>query len=191
MTSPITVPFGTSNTEKNGAFTIVHAQATIYESYEHVPAATKVQPHRVAFMVRRWDGKDGFPGGMVDPTDRSLRAAACRELREEINFKATQRSLQPLVSHQINDRLTVHAFHLDLGLVPVKKLRSIMRSSINASHFGSEGTLMMVHLENYKNSKGEINNGLVNTLRASNLASAVREELVALCETLNIDVSAV
>ncbi len=193
MTGPITVPFGTSATKKNAVFVIIHAQATIYENYTHVPDETKVQPHRVCFMVRRWDGKDGFPGGMVDTTDTSFVDAAIRELKEEINFPVEEgnHGLKSLISHQISEWLTVHAFHLDLGFVPTRVLRDIVRDSVDAEHFGSEGTLMMVHLENYKNSKGEVNNGLVNTLRASNLASAVREELIELCRRLGIEVPAV
>lgn len=193
MTSPITVPFGTSTTKKNAVFVIIHGRATIYENYNHVPAETKVLPHRVAFMVRRWDGKDGFPGGMVDATDASFVDAAIRELKEEINFPVEEgnHGLQPLVSHQVNDWLTVHAFHLNLGLVPTHVLRDIVRDSVDAEHFGSEGSLMLVHLENYKNSKGEINNGLIHTIGASNLASAVREELIELCQHFGIEVPAV
>lgn len=50
-----------------------------------------------------WSGHVAFPGGRVDPSDASARAAAIRELQEETGFDAS-RGLEPI--GRLSDRLT-------------------------------------------------------------------------------------
>lgn len=174
--------------EKQAAFTVITARATIYQDYTHVPKETRAMDHNVAVMMNRWDGRIGFPGGNVDPTDRTLAHAAVRELREELGYEADIAALVPLRSDVINDFITVHAFHLDLGKVPFERLLEILRDGIGAEHAIAEGTPFWAHLENYKNKDQVINNGLIHLVWSSNLVSAVHEELVEVCGKLGIHV---
>ena len=58
--------------------------------------------------LRRQPGDIAFPGGMVEPEDRSERAAALRECQEEIGLDPqTARVLG-----RLDDRLTVQGFRL-------------------------------------------------------------------------------
>jgi 8-oxo-dGTP pyrophosphatase MutT (NUDIX family) len=138
-------------------------------------------------MMNRWDGRIGFPGGNVDKEDKSLAAAAIRELREELNFDAEVDDLEPLRSDVINDFITVHAFHLDLGKVPFRRIKNILIQGMKSEHVVAEGTPFAAHLENYRNGKGEINNGLIHLVNSTSLVSAVREELIAVCTKLGIE----
>lgn len=136
--------------------------APIYETYDQVPVETQVKDHCVAIMMNRWDGRIGFPGGNVDEGDESLAHAAARELREELNYLARPEDLVPLRSDVINEFITVHAFHLNLGKVPFKVIKRILSEGMKSEHVVAEGTPFAAHLENYRNGKGEINNGLRN-----------------------------
>ena len=182
------VEFGnTSITKRQGAFTVITAMAPIYETYDQVPVETQVKDHCVAIMMNRWDGRIGFPGGTVDKGDESLAHAAVRELREELNYLARPEDLVPLRSDVINEFITVHAFHLDLGKVPFKVIKRILSEGMKSEHVVAEGTPFAAHLENYRNGKGEINNGLIHLVNSTSLVSAVKEELIEVCVKLGIE----
>jgi len=185
------VEFGnTSITKRQGAFAVITAMAPIYETYDQVPVETQVKDHCVAIMMNRWDGRIGFPGGNVDEGDESLAHAAARELREELNYLARPEDLVPLRSDVINDFITVHAFHLDLGKVPFKTVKRILMNGMKSEHAVAEGTPFAAHLENYRNGKGVINNGLIHLVNSTSLVSAVKEELIAICVKLGIEIPA-
>lgn len=182
------VEFGnTSITKRQGAFAVITAMAPIYETYDQVPVETQVKDHCVTIMMNRWDGRIGFPGGNVDEGDESLAHAAVRELREELNYLARPKDLVPLRSDVINEFITVHAFHLDLGKVPFKVIKRILSEGMKSEHVVAEGTPFAAHLENYRNGKGEINNGLIHLVNSTSLVSAVKEELVEVCVKLGIE----
>lgn len=182
------VEFGnTSITERQAAFAVITAMAPIYETYDQVPVETQVKDHTVTIMMNRWDGRIGFPGGNVDKEDESLAHAAVRELREELNYLARPEDLVPLRSDVINEFITVHAFHLDLGKVPFKVIKRILSEGMKSEHVVAEGTPFAAHLENYRNGKGEINNGLIHLVNSTSLVSAVKEELVEVCVKLGIE----
>jgi ADP-ribose pyrophosphatase len=67
-------------------------------------------------LIQRADGSKewAFPGGMVDPTDPTISAAAVRELKEETGFSVTdlvKYSLGPVFSGYVDDsRNTDHAW---------------------------------------------------------------------------------
>lgn len=50
-----------------------------------------------------------------------------------------------------------------------------------------EGSPFWAHLENYKNGKGVVNNGLIHLVHSTSLVSAVKEELVEVCNKLGIE----
>jgi 8-oxo-dGTP pyrophosphatase MutT (NUDIX family) len=185
------VSFGdTTQTKRQGAFAVITARATIYENYDHVDQATRAKDHTVAIMMNRWDGRIGFPGGNVDESDKDLASAAKRELLEELNYECSVDQLVPLRSDVIGDFITVHAFHLDLGKVEFSRLTDILQAGIHAQHVIAEGTPFWAHLENYKNGKGAINNGLIHLVNSTSLVSAVKEELVEVCNKLGIEIPA-
>lgn len=187
-----TKKFGDISITKNqGAFTIITAVSTIFQDYDHVPKETRVKDHTVAIMMNRWDGRIGFPGGNVDELDQSLAHAAVRELKEELNYNASPEDLVPLRSDVINNKITVHAFHLHLGKVPFQDIKNILRNGINAEHAIAEGTPFAAHLENYKNSNGVTTSGLMYLINSSSLVSAVREELIEVCNKLKISLESI
>lgn len=170
------LPFGsTIEGAKQGCFLVLTAHAPIYERYPHVPAETQQTPHRVVFLVQRWDGLIGFPGGTVEAGE-SLEAALRRESLEEVNFDIGDLRPEPLCTHHIaSARFVVHAFHVDLGTVDVSRLKQISRDAIDADHFLSEGAPFWAHLADYGRGKGT-----AALLASTGLTSAVREELAAL-----------
>lgn len=182
------VSFGdTTQTKRHGAFAVITARATIYEHYNHVDQVTRAKDHTVALMMNRWDGRIGFPGGNVDASDKDLASAAKRELFEELNYECSVDQLVPLRSDVINEYITVHAFHLDLGKVEFSRLTDILKAGISAQHVIAEGSPFWAHLENYKNGKGVVNNGLIHLVHSTSLVSAVKEELVEVCNKLGIE----
>ena len=174
------VPFGTTVPgKKNAAFVVITMKSTVYENYDD-PNVDKNQQVNLAVMVHRWDGCQGFIGGMVDQGE-SLRDAAMREMMEEINLDIVSADqLEPLASHEL-DRLVVHAFHCDLGLRPTSFVRKLFADAVLAEHSIAEGVAIPVHLETYKWGKG-----LPRTLASNTLASAVKEELELVCDKLKI-----
>lgn len=185
------VSFGDlSQTKRHGAFTVITAKSRIYQNYDHVDQETRGKDHNVAIMMNRWDGRIGFPGGNVDESDAGLASAAVRELREELGFEAQARDLVRLRSDVIDEFITVHAFHLDLGVVPFDYLLEVLHNGVRAQHAIAEGTPFWAHLENYKNGKGVVNNGLIHLVNSTSLVSAVKEELIEVCNKLGIEVPA-
>ncbi len=72
-------------------------------SYQAVDIALVRRPD--VFLIRRADsGEWAFPGGFVDPTDKSLEAAASRELYEETGLTADKGSdLEYVTSLRVDD----------------------------------------------------------------------------------------
>ena len=63
---------------------------------------------RRAAGLRRQPGQIAFPGGMVEPADRSELAAALRESQEEIGLEPRDAR----ILGRLDDRLTVQGFRL-------------------------------------------------------------------------------
>lgn len=174
----IELPFGSEvEGTRNGVFLILTAKAPIYENHEHVPEATRPVPHRVMFMVQRWDGRVGFPGGTCEKGETRLEALK-REALEEVNVDLSTYGLETAIElcthHIVNAKFVVHAYVRDLGEVGTSTLKEISRRAVDADHFLSEGTPFWAHWADYGRGKGK--DAL---LKSSGLASAVREELEA------------
>lgn len=134
-------------------------------------------PHRVVFMVPRWDGRVGFPGGTCEKGETRLESLK-REALEEVNVDLSPYRLETtseLCTHHIVDaKFVVHAYVCDLGEVETSVRRGFSRLAIDADHFLSEGTPFWAHWADYGWGKGK---GAL--IKSSGLTSAVREELEA------------
>lgn len=134
----------------------------------------------VVIGTHRWDGLQGLIGGFCDAGE-TFPQTVVREVREEINLEITEAQLQPLATHELA-RVVVHAYHVDLGELPVEYLQLLVGSMARAKHLIAEGTPIVIHLKTYD----KWGKGLKRTLASNTLASAVKEELEILIAKLGI-----
>ncbi len=177
-----TLPFGTTvEGKKNGAFLALTFKSKIYKGYDD-PSVDEEQMVDLVFMNHRWDGLQGFIGGFVDGGE-TLEECAIREAKEEINIDVSGLKLEPLCTHEL-DRVVVHLYHLPYGEIDVSALKALLTSTMGAKHLVAEGNPILMHLKTYD----KWGKGLKNTINSNTLASAVKEELEALCKKLEISI---
>lgn len=86
----------------------------------------------------RFDGNLGFPGGLVDPGEDSIRALN-RELSEEMNLDLSKHSITEnsyIITHwSISKRLCLHFYALEVGL---DEIYEIEKRALLAKDYGSE-----------------------------------------------------
>lgn len=137
-----------------------------YTNLSKVPNPEEKIP--TILMINRWDGKIGFPGGHVDPGESPLEALK-RELLEEINYEVRK---EPTFVCRIEAPNTILHFYAQ-EIPDFKELKSIVRQSLAARHYGSEVTgVFLQHLKTYKDDKG-----LATFLQGSNLVYGVKQEI--------------
>lgn len=176
------VPFGTSVADKpQSVFVAVTVTCALWKGDTNIPANVRDEAWPFVFLFLRWDGRIGFLGGFLEK-DEHLRHRAMREAREEGNFVLSELGLIPICTHA-NDHNVMHLYQYDLGDVDLDTLRKYVRLTQKGKHTITEGTVFLAPLGTYPKGKG-----LPIILRSNQLATAVREELIALCKAMKIPV---
>lgn len=163
--------------ERMGVFCAVTAWSRIYRDYDGVPEAERNRLHAVVLMVDRWDGRVGFPGGLVGEGEAPLDALL-RELAEEVGEGLRLPGMAPLVAHESGGML-LRLYLVELGVVDPDDLLSILSRAAHARDALAEGFAVWRHFADYGGRRG------LPTLRAANnLAPAVGEEIDAVAAAL-------
>ncbi len=102
------IPFGQTNPDKtNAVFLAIYVDAISPWKYfkdeiRHISCPALI-------MIDRWDGRMGFPGGTVEPSEPLLDALV-REIKEEIGINIKPDKTHPVVSHE--GRIVTHLYGL-------------------------------------------------------------------------------
>lgn len=159
----------------NKGFPLYKGYQNLSDVESKVPSPETLIP--TLLMINRWDGKIGFPGGHIDPGETPLGALK-RELLEEMGYLLVK---EPRFISRIDAPNTILHFYA-LEVPDFKELRSIVRDSLKAEHYGSEVTgVFLQHLKTYRDNKG-----LATFLQGSSLVYGVKEEIASLVEYLNL-----
>ncbi len=149
--------FGTNpNGCAQSVFLALHTKHQVYADSEALPQEYRDLYIPLLFLLNRWDGLVGFPGGNVDPGE-DLVTALLREVEEEINVTLQARDLTPIASFEVVGRNRVtHLYAADMGFA---FMRFAMSRASEAKDFLTEttGTFlahMMMNTGGYKGVKG-------------------------------------
>lgn len=133
---------GRPDNKKDMVFCLIYTdKAQPYIGYEQmadgVPDTVNVPTVLLQF---RWSGDIGFPGGNVDPEDKTLEDAVVRECLEEINYRIDKKKLFPLATFSDGKR-NISSFTYK---VTEAELLKVYSASCNAKHFRAEncGSIM-------------------------------------------------
>jgi hypothetical protein len=118
-------------------------------------------------MNMRLDGTQGFPGGMVDEGE-TLRQAAVREIKEEINTYVSEDDLVPVVTLAYSEDLNTHLFSCEISQ---ELMNNIKHNYLLSTHGACESSAFITH---------HVTPGSFETLLRSQLAPTVRDELNSL-----------
>lgn len=146
------IPFATNpHQKKDCSFVAIFARdGKPWEHYEDDPSKPKNKIIPTVLLNNRWDGKIGFPGGKVNPSETPIEGAI-REVYEELHLSISPEQLEPVVSHE-TDKLAVHLFAYEVSF---QELLEIQKQSTQAKHFGTEILgVFHIHLCNYRDGKG-------------------------------------
>lgn len=122
-------------------------------------------------MNMRLDGTQGFPGGMVDEGE-TLRQAAVREVKEEINTYVSEDDLVPVVTLTYSEDLNTHLFSCEISQ---ELMDNIKHNYLLSTHGSMESSAFITH---------HITPSSFETILRSQLAPTVRDELNVLRNTL-------
>jgi ADP-ribose pyrophosphatase YjhB (NUDIX family) len=168
------IKFGTNpNNKKQAVFVAFHGSQKVYENCEEVSEAERQTDIKLLFMVNRWDGKIGFPGGNVEDGE-TLREAAVREVKEELGYTVYDFDLEPVCSH--DSKIVTHLFSVEVGYDTLVRLQKLALEVANL-HTEITGTFLahiMYGVGDYIQTRG-----LASLLQTA-LAPSVRNEMMVL-----------
>lgn len=164
---------------KHSAFALIYCtnnQPWInYETDKEIINSHKHNNIPYIFAIHRWDGTFGLPGGGVHENEE-IESSLRRELREEIHYFYEDEFVK-LSEYQYKNQM-IHVFGIHVSFNEIKE---IMKSMINAVHFGSEiiGSILIpiIQYDNIKglnsslnhNFAGELKSDIVNFIKENNL----------------------
>ena len=101
---------------RNASFISLVCKDKIYQGCPNVSEDIQDTCFSQMLFVQRWDGRIGFPGGMVDEGE-DLLTSAIRELKEETNFSiVNSEDLDLIASHQVKEDLNVHLYTKEITI---------------------------------------------------------------------------
>jgi len=170
---------------KRAAFACITVRSQVYKDYLEVDEIVRAKTYPLALMMHRWDGRLGFYGGFLEDGETPTQCVI-REIEQEANLFLTEEKLQPLYSSMIyvppkGDPLDVETFHYDLGEMPVRDVKLLIKKMADAPHCVVEGTPVLVHLAKFVDGWG-----FPITTNANNLAPNVYESLNLLVKKLGL-----
>lgn len=170
---------------KRAAFACITLRSKVYQDYLDVNSSVRAETYTLALMMHRWDGRLGFYGGFLEG-DETPTQCVIREIEQEANLFLTEEKLQPLCSSMIylppkGDPLDVETYHYDLGELPIRDVKLLIKKMADAPHCIIEGTPVLVHLAKFADGWG-----FPITTNANNLAPTVEESLNLLTKKLGL-----
>lgn len=103
------LPFGTVEKNKSQAvFTAIMTESIQPWEFHYVKHVISIKCPAM-IVIRRWDGRIGFPGGFVD-NGESLRDAAAREIKEEIGIEVEPNRLTE--GYTFHNNISIHLMKL-------------------------------------------------------------------------------
>ncbi len=173
---------GTLN-EKNGCFIGLFVTSNFYDGYEYIPEDHSKKEITQILLPLRWDSRFGFPGGFMEPIDKTIIDTIIRETKEEINFNLSADRISLFASHEVKENLNSHFFVCEIS--PKERDEIISKANL-AEHFNAEmAGVNFVHCITPNERRDD--KGIGSLVRGGLFAGASREELELLLKHLSIE----
>lgn len=120
---------------RNASFIALVCKDKIYSGCHNVSEEIQDTCFSQMLFMQRWDGRIGFPGGMVDEGEDIL-TSAIRELEEETNFIIENPDeLHLVATHQVKEDLNVHLYTKE---ITIEERDDLIKNSYKAKDAFSE-----------------------------------------------------
>ena len=96
------------------------------KQYVNTPESWGVRDKKVTLlgMTSRYDSTQGFIGGMVDPGETTLQAAA-RECKEEAGYDVDIDRLHLVCTHKIRDNMNAHLYACSVSVEEMYEIKPL------------------------------------------------------------------
>jgi ADP-ribose pyrophosphatase len=149
-------------------------ECKVYENYEEIEPHLRETLIPLVLMQLRWDGKNGFAGGIVEKGE-DLRTALIREAEEEFALVLDENMLskvKPLSTYS-DKKCNIHSFIIEVDYETIKLFQ---KNSFKSKHFLSEVTgCSLPQIADFKG-KG------IKELLKNNFSGTAKQELLDLIE---------
>lgn len=154
---------------KRAVFAAIYCVCPIYKDYDDPSMSDeeKNKNHPLILMMNRWDNKLGFPGGFVNEGE-NFSDALIREVIEETFIGLHDIDEENIFYYHKFNNTQIYVYPIYMGLLGVDRIKKITASSVNATHFLSEGTICWKSLR--RNQRSAL-------LEANNLMPGVKQDL--------------
>lgn len=153
-------------------------ECKVYEHYEEIEPHLRETLIPLVLMQLRWDGKNGFAGGIVEKGE-DLRTALIRESKEEFSMILDEDMLaktKPLSTYS-DGKCNIHSFVVEVDYETIKLFQ---KNSFKSKHFLSEVTgCSLPQIADFKG-KG------IKELLKNNFSGTAKQELLDLIEMENL-----
>lgn len=154
-------------------------ECKVYANYEEIAPELRETPIPLVLMQLRWDGKNGFAGGIVEKGE-DLKVALKREAEEEFNLILDDEmfdKVKPLATYA-NSKNNIHSFIIEVDYETIKQ---IQENASKSKHFLAEVQgCYLPQLAHYKNGKG------IKELLKNNFSGTAKQELIELLKMLDL-----
>jgi len=105
------IPFGQlSPAKKNAVFLVIYVKDIA--PWKYFKDDIKKMRCPAMIMIDRWDGRMGFPGGIMEKGEEILDALK-REINEEIGIRVSEDKVHPISSHEW--KIATHFYGLEVN----------------------------------------------------------------------------